>query len=283
MVHGLDAVAIRLGGDVAVLDVDLHPLVGGLLRLLLQYLPAQYLPVLGADGRNSLEAFVLEQVSKSDCLEMSLDMRDPLIGVLEPDAVLGSHRNVAYGGEAAPGGSSGEPLRVSASELQVHQTAVSDVVVVRRSQRLDDARLNPLPSPALVAHSECPDDAAHRSLAGVPASGVDRRIDRAFPVGLSLHVEHPACLGRDKSLVPFYPAKRALLPEARDGAVDQTRVEFREVVIRQSPFGHVSGTKRLHQHVGLTCESDGLLTPLLGVARSRTMPFLPRFHEIQAG
>ena len=45
MIHGLDAVTIGLGGDVAVFEINLHPLVGGLLQLLLQYLPAQELPV----------------------------------------------------------------------------------------------------------------------------------------------------------------------------------------------------------------------------------------------
>ena len=53
MIHGLDAVAIGLRGDFAVLEIHLHPLVGGFLQLLLQYLPAQQLAVLRADGGNT--------------------------------------------------------------------------------------------------------------------------------------------------------------------------------------------------------------------------------------
>ena len=53
MIHGLDAVTIGLSGDVAVLEIHLHPLVGGFLQLLLQDLPAQELAVVRADGGNT--------------------------------------------------------------------------------------------------------------------------------------------------------------------------------------------------------------------------------------
>src|SRR5215831_18043575 len=78
----------------------------------------------------------------------------PLIGVLEPGAVLGAHGNVADGGEAAAAGSAGKPLRVLAPELHIHQSTVTDVVVVGRGQGLDDAGLDPLPTPAEVPHPE---------------------------------------------------------------------------------------------------------------------------------
>ena len=95
---------------------------------------------------------------------------------------------------------------------------------------------------------------------GVPAAGVHRRIHWAFPVGLSLQIEHPACFGRNDTLVPFYPAERTLLPKARDGAVDQLRVKFRQVVTRQPPAGHISGTEGLYQYISLAGELDGSLT-----------------------
>ena len=278
MVHRLDAVEVGLSGDVAVLDVDLHPLVRGLLHLLLQYLAAQDLPVLWADCGDPLEPLVLEQALKSNRLDVSPDVRDSLVGVLEPRAVLRPHGNVTYGGEAASGGPTWKPLGVPAPELQIHQTAVPDVVVVRRGQGLDDACLYPLSAAALFAYAEGGDDSPRRSLAGVPAAGVHRRIDRAFAVWLSLHVEHPARLGRNHALVPFYPAQRALLPEARDGAVNQSRVEFRQVVIRQSPAGHVSGTEGLYQYIGLAGELDGVLSPFLGfeVQYDAFLPPVPR-------
>ena len=68
MLHGLDAVAIGLRGNLAVLEINLHPLVGGLLQLLLQYLPAQQLAVFRADGRNTRESLILEQVFEAIAL-----------------------------------------------------------------------------------------------------------------------------------------------------------------------------------------------------------------------
>src|SRR5262245_63112349 len=259
MIHGLDAGTIGLSGDVAVLKIYLHPLVGGLLQLLLQYLPAQDLAVVHADGGNLLEPLILEQVPKANGLEMALDVWDPLIGVLEPCAVLGPHGNIADRREASAAGSPGKPLRVHTPELHIHQSAVTDIVVVGRGQGLDDAGLDPLPMPAEVAHAEGANDPAYRSLAGVPAAGIHRRVHWAIPGGLSLQVEHPACLGRDDALVPFDPAERALLPKARDGAVDQPRVQLRQGVIRQPPVSHVAGTEGLYQHISLAGELDGLL------------------------
>ena len=228
MIHGMDAVAIGLGGDIAVLDVDLHPLVGGLLGLFLQYFTAQYLAVLRADRGNPFESLIIEQMSKADGAEMSPDMRDPLVGVLKPCTVLCPHRNVAYGRESPAAGPAWKSLRVSASELQVHQPAVSDVVVVRRSEGLDDAGLDPLSATALVPNAQRADDPAHRGLAGVPASGLHSGIHRAFPVGLPLHIEHPARFGRDDSFVTFHPAERPILTKARDRAIDQPGVELRQ-------------------------------------------------------
>ena len=259
MIHGLDAGTIGLSGDVAVLEIHLHPLVGGFLQLLLQYLPAQELAVVHADGGNILEPLILEQVPKANGLEMALDVWDPLIGVLEPCAVLGPHGNVADGGEASAAGSPGKPLRVQAPELHIHQSTVTDIVVVGRGQVLDDAGLDPLPTPAEVPHAEGANDPAHRSLAGVPAARVHRRVHGAIPGGLSLQVEHPAGLGRNDTLVPFDPAERALLPKARDGAVDQPRVQLRQGVIRQPPVSHVSGTEGLDQHISRAGELDGVL------------------------
>src|SRR6266849_280721 len=260
MIHGLDAGTIGLSGDVAVLEIHLHPLVGGFLQLLLQYLPAQELAVVHAEGGHMLEPLILEQVPKANGLEMALDVWDPLIGVLKPGAVLGPHGNVSDGGEASDAaGSPGKPLRVHAPELPMHQSTVTDIVVVGRGQVLDDAGLDPLPTPAEVPHAEGANDPAHRSLAGVPAARVHRRVHGAIPGGLSLQVEHPAGLGRNDTLVPFYPAERALLPKARDGAVDQPRVKLRQGVIRQPPVSHVSGTEGLYQHISLAGELDGLL------------------------
>src|SRR5262252_1507480 len=148
-----------------------------------------------------LEPLIFEQVPKANGLEMALDVWDPLIGVLEPGAVLGAHGNEADGGEAAAAGSAGKPLRILAPELHIHQSTVADIVVVGRGQGLDHAGLDPLPTPAEVPHAQSAYDAAQRRLAGVPAAGVHRRIHGAVPVGLSLRVEHPACLGRDDALV----------------------------------------------------------------------------------
>jgi hypothetical protein len=203
MIHGLDAGTIGLSGDVAVLEIHLHPLVGGFLQLLLQYLPAQDFSVLHADGRNILEPLIIEQVPKANGLEMALDVWDPLIGVLEPCAVLGPHGNVADGGETSAAGSPGKPLWVHAPELHIHQSTVTDIVVVGRGQVLDDAGLNPLPTPAEVPHAEGANDPAHRSLAGVPAARVHRRVHWAISGGLSLQVEHPAGLGRDDTSYPL--------------------------------------------------------------------------------
>src|SRR6266850_152718 len=198
-------------------------------------------------------------VPKANRLEMALDVWDPLIGVLEPGAVLGPHGNVADGGETSAAGSPGKPLRVQAPELHMHQSTVTDIVVVGRGQGLDEAGLDPLSTPAEVPHAEGANDPAHRSLAGVPAARVHRRVHGAIPVGLSLQVEHPAGLGRNDTLVPFDPAERALLPKARDGAVDQPRVQVRQGVIRQPPVSHVAGTEGLDQHISRAGELEGLL------------------------
>src|SRR5262252_67291 len=117
MLHGLDAGTIGLSGDVAVLEIHLHPLVGSFLQLLLQDLPAQELAVVCAEGGHLLESLILEQVPKTNGLEMALYVWDPLIGVLEPCAVLGPHGNVSDGGEASAARSPGKPLWVQAPEL----------------------------------------------------------------------------------------------------------------------------------------------------------------------
>ena len=186
MIHGLEAVTIGLSGDIAVLEINLHPLVGGFLQLFLQYLPTQALSVVQAEGGNTLELLILKQVSKANGFEMALDVWNPLIGVLEPCAVLGPHGNISDGGEASAAGSCGKALRVHALELHIHQSTVTDIVVVGRGQVLDDAGLDPLSTPAEVPHAEGANDPAHRSLAGVPAAGIHRRIHGAIPVGLSL-------------------------------------------------------------------------------------------------
>ena len=232
VVHGLDAGAIRLGGDVAVLEIDLHPLVGGLRQLLLQNLPAQEFPVLHADGGNFPETLILQQVAQSDGLQMALDVRDSLIGVLKPDAIARSDGNVANGRETPAGGPDGVPFRVFSRQLQIYQAAGAGVVVVGRSQCLDDAGLDPLPTPALVPDTQGGDDATHSGLAGVPATRVHRRIHWAVPVGLTLQVEHSSRFGRDDTFVTLHPPEGAILPEARDGAINQTRVNRRQVVIR---------------------------------------------------
>src|SRR5262249_6334438 len=175
MLHGLDAVPIGLSGDVAVLEIQLHPLVGGFLQLLLQDLPAQELAGVHAEGGNILEPFILQQVPKANGLEMALDVWDPLIGVLEPCAVPGPHGNISDGGEASAAGPPGKPLRVHTPELHIHQSTVTDIVVVGRGQALDDAGLDPLPTPAEIPHAEGAHDPAHRRLAGVPAARVHRR------------------------------------------------------------------------------------------------------------
>src|SRR5215468_1869132 len=143
-----------------------------------------------------LVSLILEQLPKASWRTLALAVADPLIGVLKPCAILGPHRNVADGGEASAAGSPGKPLRVQAPKLHMHQSTVTDIVVVGRGQGLDDAGLDPLPTPAEVPHAEGANDPAYRSLAGVPAAGIHRRIHWAIPVGLSLRVEHPAGLGR---------------------------------------------------------------------------------------
>src|SRR5262249_12938808 len=69
-------------------------------------------------------------------------------------------------------------------------------------------------------------------------------------------------LGRNDPLVPFDPAERTLLPKARDGAVDQPRVQLRQSVIRQPPVRHVVGTEGLDQHISPAGEVDCVLTAL---------------------
>ena len=264
MIHGLDAAAIWLGGDVAVLEVNLHPLVGGLFQLLVQDFPAQEFAVLDAEGGNFLESLVLEQVTEADDLEMALDVGNPLVGVLEPNAVPGADGDVADGGEAATGRATREPLRVTAPELHIHQSAVADVVVVRRGEGLNDAGLHPLAATTQVPHAEGGEDAARRGLARVPAAGGHRRIHRAVAVRLPFHIEHPAGFGGNDTLVALYPAERAFLPKARDGAIDQPGMMLRQRVVIQPPAGHVAGAVGLHENVGLAGQSDGLLAPFLG-------------------
>ena len=196
---------------------------------------------------------------------MALDVRHPLVGVLEPGAVAGAHGNVSDGREAPAAGSRGKPFRVTAPELHIDQPAVADVVVVGRGQGLHDAGLHPLPATAQIPHAERAQDAAHRRLAGVPAAGVHRRIDRAVAVGLSLQVEHPAGLGGNDALVSFHAAQRPLLPKAGDGAVDQLRAELRQVIVAQAPVRHVAGAERFHQHVSLGGQPDGLLPAFGGI------------------
>ena len=131
MIHGLDAGTVGLGGDVAILEIDLHPLVGSSLQLLFQYLPAQEFLVLEIEGGNPGESLVLEQRSETNGTEMTLDVRDPLVGVLQPCALAGAHGNVSNGREAPAARSRGKPIRIPASKLHVYQPAIPDVVVVR--------------------------------------------------------------------------------------------------------------------------------------------------------
>ena len=104
-------------------------------------------------------------------------------------------------------------LRVPALHLDVHQSAITDIVVVGRGQALDNAGLDPLPAPAEVPHAKGGDDAAQRRLAGVPAPGRHRRKYRAITVGLPLQIEHAACLGRNDALVTFDPGERPFCPK----------------------------------------------------------------------
>src|SRR4051812_38261140 len=182
MIHRLDVVAIGLGGNLAVLEIDLHPLVGGLFQLLLQYLPAQQLAVFRSDAWNARESLIFEEVREADRLEMALDVRDSLVRVLQPCAILGPHRYVSNARLAPAFGLPCELFRVTALHLHVHEPPITDIVVVWRSEALDDAGLDPLPAPAGFAHAKGGDDAAERRLARVPASGRHRRIHGAVTV-----------------------------------------------------------------------------------------------------
>src|SRR5205085_8043094 len=110
----------RLRGDLAVLEINLHPLVGGLFQLRLQYFPAQQLAVLRLDGRNTRESLIFEKVLEADRLEMTLNVRHALIGVLEPYAIFGPHGNVSNARLASTARRARE-LCVPASHLDVHQ------------------------------------------------------------------------------------------------------------------------------------------------------------------
>jgi hypothetical protein len=281
MLHGLDVVAIRLRGNLAVLEINLHPLVGGLLQLRLQDFPAQQLAIFRLDGGNTRESLVFEQMLEADRLEMTLDVRDALIGMLQPHAVFGPHGNVANARLAAAAGRASE-LRVLAAHLDVHQPAIADIVVVGRGEALDDAGLDPLPTPAGFPHAKGGDDAAQRRLARVPAAGRHRRKHRAITVGLSLHIEHATGLGRDDALVAFHPSERPFLSEARDGAVDEPREALRQRVVIQSPVSRVARAERLHEHISRPDELEGLSTAFRRVEIQHDA-LLPRFHEIQAG
>ena len=169
-------------------------------------------------------------------------------------------------------------IRVPALHLDVHQPAITDIVVVRRGQGLDDAGLDPLPTPAGFAHAKGGDDAAQRRLARVPAAGRHRRKYRAITVGLPLQIEHAACLGRNDPLVSFDPRERTLLSKTRNGAVDEPRVALRQRVVRESPVSHVSGAGRLYEHISCTDELDRVRAAFrrAEIQRDALLPAIPR-------
>ena len=279
VIHGLDAGAIGLGGDVAVLQIDLHPLVGSFFQLLLQYLPAQEFLVLEIQRGNPGEALVLQQRPEANGPEVPLDVRHPLIGVLQPCAVAGSHRNVANGGEALGPGASRGNRSGSRRRSCMFTSPPSPTLLSWGEARVCTMLVcTHCPRPAQVTHAERAQDAAHCGLAGVPATGVNRRIDRAVAVGLALQVEHAAGLGGNDALVPFHPTERSFLPKASDGAVDQPRMELRQIVVPQAPVRHVSRAERLHQHVSLGGQLDRLLAPCRGaeVQRDALFATVPR-------
>ena len=156
MVHGLDAVAVRLGSDVSVLDVDVHPFVGGLLGICFFSISRRSISRFsGLTAGNFLEPLILQQALKANGPEMtpgcggSSDLRAG--ATRRPWSAQGTYpMEERPRPPGLPGKRSGSLRR----SCKIHEAAVADIVVVRRSQSLDDAGLDPLPAPAQVAHSE---------------------------------------------------------------------------------------------------------------------------------
>ena len=228
--------------------------------------------VVHADGGNILEPLILEQVPKANGLEMALDVWDPLIGVLEPCAVLGPHGNVSDGGEASAAGSPGKrcgsmrrsciftsppsPTLLSWGEARFWTMLVW--THCPRPQRSRTRRAPMIPRTAAWLACQLPVYTAEYtgpSRVGCPCK---------LSIRPALAARHPRTL---------YPAERPL-PKARDGAVDQPRVQLRQGVIRQPPVSHVSGTEGLYQHISLAGELDGLLAAFCS-AEIQHNAFLP--------
>ena len=120
VLHALNRVQVRLGGDVAVLHVDLHPLVEGLLLHPLQYELSQFLAAVLRKAEHVLVTLVFQDPSQADGAQMRRQEPWPLavVGVLEPPSVLGANGDVLEGWQRLrPLACGREPLGVPAAEV----------------------------------------------------------------------------------------------------------------------------------------------------------------------
>ena len=126
VLHRLHSVQERLRSNVAILHVDVHPLIKGLLLHALQYELSQDLLVFRRQAGCVLETLVLQDPSQADDPEVGVQQpgTELYVGMLEPAAILGPDRDVSQVGQR-PGVRQRrrEPLRVLASEESVDLAA----------------------------------------------------------------------------------------------------------------------------------------------------------------
>ncbi|GIT42975.1 MAG: hypothetical protein Ct9H300mP11_09110 [Chloroflexota bacterium] len=152
VIHSLYAITIWLSSDIAVLEINFHPLVGGLFQLLFQHPPGAI--ALGFSQRLRGRGTALNRSSSSRC------PKPRLWGVLECGGLFGCRAvpkapslvlTGIYPIVENPSGSTGSPRKpfwVPAPELHVHQASVADIKVVGGGQTLNYTSLNPLPTSA---------------------------------------------------------------------------------------------------------------------------------------
>ena len=248
------------GGDAAVLDEGVHPLVGGVFEHALEHAVAEALAgVLRPERGAALVVGVGEDVGKVDGGEVVIEEVGHEVAELEPAPVLRLEGVVVEGGHDGHD----EP-REDLGEAVAELGAVEPAEVVGE-EALQEAGLDELAAAALLAGHEGGEDAVEGGLGGGVGAGLDGGVGGALAVGEAAEGEHASEAGGDDGLVAGVAGVGTLAPEAGDGAVDERGVAGPERLVVRAQRLRLAGAAARHDDVGAPGEAGEGLAALVGL------------------
>ena len=196
VVEGLLGALEGGGGDAAVLDEGVHPLVGRAFEHALEHPVTEALAgLLGPRRGAALVVGVGEDVGEVDGGEVVVEEVGHEVAELEPAAVLRLEGVVVEGGHGGHG-EAGEDLGIALTELGAVEAA--EVV---GGEALEEAGLDELAPASPLAGHEGGEDAVEGGLGGGVGAGLDGGVGGTLAVGESAESEHAAHAGGHDGLV----------------------------------------------------------------------------------